>query len=176
MHDRDFSHTAFSDYSDEPYFRLYHSLKNIRKTICVNFEAVTAGNDCSDDYIRLIALCYPDIKITHEQMGNMRKSPVFRPDLWILVKETGSGKIVGGGIAEFDGKIGELILEWIQVVPYYRRRGLGALIVNELLLRGRDGAFATVSGKVCSPSKPELLYRACGFTGSDVWHILTQKN
>lgn len=32
--------------------------------------------------------------------------------------------------------------------------------------------FATVSGKVNDPSAPQRLYRKCGFTGDDVWHIL----
>ena len=46
-------------------------------------------------------------------------------------------------------------------------------IVKELLWRGREYAkFATVSGKVENETKPEALYRKCGFTGNDVWHIL----
>ena len=35
--------------------------------------------------------------------------------------------------------------------------------------------FATVSGKVNNPTNPESLYRKCGFTGNDIWHILTLK-
>lgn len=35
--------------------------------------------------------------------------------------------------------------------------------------------FVTVSGKVDNDTKPEFLYRKCGFTGEDIWHILTKK-
>ena len=49
-------------------------------------------------------------------------------------------------------------------------------IIKELLWRGREYAkFATVSGKVENKTKPEALYRKCGFIGNDVWHILRKK-
>ncbi len=32
--------------------------------------------------------------------------------------------------------------------------------------------FATVSGECDNPTRPEAVYRACGFVGDDVWHIL----
>jgi len=32
--------------------------------------------------------------------------------------------------------------------------------------------FATVSGERENPTRPERIYRACGFQGDDVWHIL----
>ncbi|MFR8331962.1 MAG: GNAT family N-acetyltransferase [Oscillospiraceae bacterium] len=60
----------------------------------------------------------------------------------------------------------ELALEWIQVLPEYRRRGVGQLIVRELLYRMAGIArFATVSGRADSESHPEALYRKCGFEG-----------
>ena len=48
--------------------------------------------------------------------------------------------------------------------------------MNSLLNRmaGR-AAFATVSGQVNNITNPEGLYRRCGFTGSDVWHILKKR-
>ena len=74
---------------------------------------------------------------------------------------------------ELDKETGEGILEWIQVSQAYRGRGLGCYLVSELLWRMRDAAdFATVSGQCGNPSNPERLYCACGFTGTDVWHIL----
>jgi GNAT superfamily N-acetyltransferase len=69
--------------------------------------------------------------------------------------------------------MGEGILEWIQVSEGYRRRGLGSFLVKELLWRMQGKVkFATVSGQCDSPSCPERLYRSCGFTGQDVWHVL----
>ena len=65
------------------------------------------------------------------------------------------------------------ILEWIQVLPQYRGKKIGQLIVTELLFRMKDVAdFATVSGKVDNETNPEALYRKCGFVGNDLWHIL----
>ncbi len=101
---------------------------------------------------------------------------MFSPDLWLAVQEDKSGVIVASGIAELDVQMGEGALEWIQVSPGYRRQGLGRYVVCELLKRMQGkAAFATVSGKLNHPDRPEALYRACGFAGSDVWHVLTRK-
>ncbi len=87
-----------------------------------------------------------------------------------------SNELVASGIAGLDQNIGEGILEWIQVSPAYRRRGLGRYLVCELLSR-MDGKadFVTVSGQVDNQSRPELLYESCGFQDRVVWHILTRK-
>lgn len=101
---------------------------------------------------------------------------MYCPKLWILVKESATGICVGCGIADFDAEAEELILEWIQVLPEYCGKNLGTAMVKELLWRGREFAkFATVSGKVDNKTKPEALYRKCGFAGNDVWHILHKR-
>lgn len=101
------------------------------------------------------------------------KTPVYNSDLWILLKDRISGKYIGSGIADLDREIGELSIEWVQVLPKYRNRGFGGIIVNYLLNKIKGTAkFATVSGKVNNPMQPERLYRKCGFKGNDVWHIL----
>jgi len=62
------------------------------------------------------------------------------------------------------------------VLPQYRGKKIGQLIVAELLFRMKDVAdFATVSGKVDNMTNPEVLYRKCGFIGNDVWHILHKR-
>ena len=61
-------------------------------------------------------------------------------------------------------------------MPEYRGKNIGTAIVKALLWRGREYAkFATVSGKVENGTKPEALYRKCGFTGNDVWHVLHKR-
>lgn len=86
-----------------------------------------------------------------------------------------SASVVGCGIAELDKELHEGIIEWIQVLPVHRGKGIGQLIVNELLKRMSPKAkFATVSGKVNNETEPDLLYRKCGFAGDDIWHILTK--
>ena len=175
VHERDFSEDMLRDYSDEPYFRLYHDLKDTRPIPMEGVELVPAASSI-DEFVRLINASYDDLCVTSEQMESYQKTPVFCPDLWLLLKEKETGTILAGGIADYDREIGELILEWIQVLPEYRRHGYGQLIVNCLLSRMQGVAkFATVSGKVNNPTNPEGLYRRCGFTGNDVWHVLTKR-
>ena len=129
-----------------------------------------------NEFVRLINASYDDLSVTAEQLADCQQTPVFRRDLWILMKEKNSGEVLAGGIADYDREARELILEWIQVLPAYRRRGYGQLIVNHLLATMQGEArFATVSGKVNNPCCPEGLYRKCGFSGDDVWHILTKR-
>jgi GNAT superfamily N-acetyltransferase len=175
IHDRDFSVGMLRGYKDEPYFRLSHNLKNIGQVFLTDVEPVS-GSSNINEFVWLINASYSDISITKEQIESYRRTPVYCPDLWILFKEQNSNNIVAGGIADYDRETNELILEWIQVLPHYRRKGYGQLIVNSLLLKMQGIAeFATVSGKVNNPTNPQSLYRKCGFIGDDVWHILTQK-
>ena len=116
------------------------------------------------------------IKNNKDLIKSYTKTPVYNAELWVMVKEKASSEYVGCGIADFDTETKELILEWIQVLPQYRGKKIGQLIVTELLLRMKYVAnFATVSGKVDNTTSPEALYRKCGFTGNDVWHILHKK-
>ena len=102
--------------------------------------------------------------------------PAYHPDLWILLLDTTSTRFAGCGIADFDNEAKELSLEWIQVLPEYRRQKIGWTIVSELLHRMRGTAnFATVSGKMDTPANSEAFYRACHFTGRDIWHVLHAK-
>lgn len=175
LHDREFSASEFGGYRDEPYFRLYHSLKVVRQFQQNRFEIIF-GEINVNSFVQLINACYTDLKVTVEQIKGYRNTPVFCPELWLLVREKDTGNIVGGGIADLDREIGEGILEWIQVLPEYRGHGIGQLIVNSLLDKMQGEAqFATVSGKVNNPTNPEALYRKCGFAGNDVWHVLIKK-
>ena len=174
IHDRDLPSGKFDDYNDEPYFRLYHDLKNIKETARSEIEIVQSNE--ADPFVRLINASYTDLSVTAAQIKAYRQTPVCCPDLWILLREKQTGAVIAGGIADYDQEIGEIILEWIQVLPGYRRRGYGQIVVNLLLAKMRGVAkFATVSGKVNSPSNPAGFYRKCGFTGNDIWHVLTKK-
>ena len=175
IHERDINAALFHDYSDEPYFRLYHDLKNVKSRTAPEIEIVS-GEFSIYEFVRLINASYTDLSVTVEQMESSRQTPVYCPELWILMKKRKTGTIIAGGIADYDKEIGELILEWIQVLPQYRGRGYGQIIVNYLLSKMQGIArFATVSGKINNPCHPEALYRKCGFTGNDIWHILTER-
>lgn len=98
---------------------------------------------------------------------------VLEEDLWIAVKEREKNTIVASGIAEADVDIKEGILEWIQVSPDCRGRGLGKFVVNELLWRMKNKVdFVTVSGKIDNSTNPRGLYLACGFSKEQIWHVL----
>ncbi len=176
LHDNDFRADILSDYIDEKYFRLYHNLKEIPNIINDDFEITTATDSDIKTIVQIINDSYTDISVNKDLIKSYTKTPVYNSDLWIMVKEKPTDKCVGCGIADFDIETRELILEWIQVLPQYRGKKIGQLIVTELLLRMKNVAdFATVSGKVDNETKPEELYRKCGFTGNDVWHILHKK-
>lgn len=176
LHDRDFSSDILSEYNDDKYFRLYHNLKEIPKILIYDFEITTATKKDIKSIVQIINDSYTDISVNKELINSYTQSPVYNDALWIMVKEKTTGKYVGCGIADYDEEAKELILEWIQVLPHYRGQKIGQMIVTELLLRMKDVAdFATVSGKVDNLTNPEALYRKCGFTGNDIWHILHKK-
>ena len=174
VHQREMTDDLLLDHRDEPYFRLYHDLKNIWQMTVQGVEIVSGGS--VSEFVRLINRSYTDLSVTPEQIESCRHTPVYCPDLWILLKDKNTQAILAGGIADHDEEAGESVLEWIQVLPPYRGRGYGQLVVNTLLAKMRHRAkFATVSGKINDPSAPERLYRKCGFVGTDIWHILTPR-
>ncbi|MBR0137335.1 MAG: GNAT family N-acetyltransferase [Erysipelotrichaceae bacterium] len=117
--------------------------------------------------------CYREETVTDEELLTYTQRSVYDKDLWIAIREKQTGKIIASGIGEFDETIGEGILEWIQVSPKYRRKGLGKVIVCELLKRLSEKAgFVTVSGRMNNPDDPFSLYKACGFEDPVIWHIV----
>lgn len=175
VHNSEYNAADFVGYKDEPYFRLYHDLKTVRQPKREDIDIIIGTAEMLNIFVDIINKSYSDLSVTKEQMESYRKTPVFSPDLWILLKDA-TGAFVGCGIADHDKEIGEMILEWIQVLPFYRGRGYGQCIVNYLLAKAQGRAkFATVSGKVNNATNPEKLYRKCGFMGNDVWHILYKR-
>ena len=176
MHDREFEDELLLQYNDEKYFRLLHDLKDIKKIYSEEFYIKTASIEDIPLLQELINRSYQDLSVTYEQLLSYTKSKVYDKDLWIIVYEKSTDNPVACGIAELDKELKEGILEWIQALPEYRGKKIGQLLVNELLTRLQGKAdFVTVSSKVDNATKPEILYRTCGFTGNDIWHILIKK-
>ena len=159
---------------DDPYFKLIHNLKHIRQVeLFAPFEIIRCD---IVDYVRHINECYAEGSISFDELYSYQLHPVFASELWIAVWDSTNKKIVASGIGEMDIRLGEGILEWIQVSPKYRHRGLGQFIVCELLQRMRGKAeFVTVSGRINNPDNPMALYRSCGFINPVIWHIVTRK-
>lgn len=176
VHEDEFNNTYLQQCNDVPYFRLYHPMNNARQVSVPNFYIKTAITSDIPTIVEIINQSYLDIQVTAKQIEAYIGTQVYCEDLWILIYEVGTDAVVGCGIAEFDKEIQEGILEWIQVLPEYRKKGVGSLIVNELLYRMQSIAkFVTVSGQVNNITRPEKLYRKCGFIGRDIWHILYSK-
>jgi ribosomal protein S18 acetylase RimI-like enzyme len=156
------------------YFRLIHYPQKQYDTILTEdyiYQTVNVSTELGV-VADVINRCYPGSAISSDEVLRWTQFPVFDNDLWVFICEKQSNQSVALGIADFDKEIREGSLEWIQVLPEYRGRGLGAKIVSELLSRLRDKAlFVTVSGEVNNPANPESLYRKCGFTGDDIWYV-----
>ncbi|MBW6466444.1 MAG: GNAT family N-acetyltransferase [Brevefilum sp.] len=137
------------------------------------FEPVRPEADI-DALAQLISTCYPAMHITHGVVRGWLQHPVYDPSLWLWVVHLKSGDKAGLGIAERDRQVPEVSLEWIQVHPNYRKRGVGRAIVTELVKRVTDRvSIITVSGELESAHQPALLYRRCGFGGEDIWWLLS---
>ena len=175
LHARDFDPTVLLDYDDEPFFRLYHDLLSVDMPVLPQGYCFVVATFA--DFADHIRKCYPSAAITADDLRAYKDHPVYDARLWVAIAQDDTGDIVATGIAELDPAVQEGILEWIQVSPMHRRLGLGSCIVNTLLIRIRENAkFATVSGRCSNPTNPESLYRSCGFTGEDIWHILRCKD
>ena len=157
---------------DDPYFKLIHHLEGLaHPPLPVGYEPAF----CDDRaFARHICACYGADCVSAAEVAAWRERAVFDPSLWLALRDKESGEIAATGIGELDRRIGEGCLEWIQVSPEHRRRGLGRYMVSELLCRmaGR-AAFATVSGRLDAPSSPLALYRVCGFEDPVIWHVIT---
>ena len=155
---------------DEPYFKLIHPLERIPEAeLPAGFRPAACS---TEEFARHIRACYAEEGVTAAELEAYRQQPDYDPDLWIAVSDS-CGRIAASGIAGLDTRIGEGVLEWIQVSPEYRRKGLGRYIVCGLLRRMRGKAdFATVSGRVNSGDNPLALYLSCGFGHPVIWHIV----
>lgn len=156
VHERDFSPEDWAGWQDSPYFRLYHGLSHIPRILPPEGYRLSGMEEA--------------------EILSWRRRPWFRPELWLQMLD-GGGQMAGAALAEFDFEMGEGALEWVQVHPDHRRRGVGAALVSALLEQLEKIAdFATVSGEINNPCMPETLYRRCGFTGNDIWHILRKSS
>ena len=157
--------------ADEPYFKLMHDLRQVQPAaLPAGFRLVSAG---VADFARQINSCYDAEGLSEAELLAYRRRQTYNPALWLAVTDAKSGALVATGIGELDARIGEGILEWIQVSYAYRRRGLGRFLVCELLRRMQGRAqFATVSGRANNPDMPFALYTACGFNNPVIWHVV----
>ena len=173
LHADEFRPEAAEGYVDMPYFRLKHTLQLVEPPALPKGYSLCSAT--AAEFAAHIHGCYGN-GMTVAQVEGFTRSAVYCPSLWLALREEETGKLVATGIGELDREMGEGVLEWIQVSKAHRGRGLGSFLVRELLWRMKDIAdFATVSGRCDHPEKPEKLYRSCGFTGRDIWHVMKRR-
>ena len=173
LHEDDFHEELWGEYEDTPYFRLKHDLQALEPPVMPEGYCLCCAT--AEEFASHIQACYGN-GMTAAQVEAFTHRAVYCPDLWLAIREETTCRIVATGIGELDRELGEGVLEWIQVSEGHRGCGLGGYMVRQLLWRMQGRAkFATVSGKCHHPQRPEKLYRKCGFTGSDIWHILKPK-
>ena len=171
LHQEEYNDAENQHFVDEPYFRLIHNLKGLAKPVLPQDYSLCTAT--LSEYAAHISSCYDGIGISEGELRSYTLRPVYDPGPMLTQTASQTGTIVATGIAELDREIGEGVLEWIQVSQGHRGKGLAKYIVSELLWRLKSKAgFATVSGQCNNASNPEMLYRKCGFSGNDVWHIL----
>ena len=169
IHARDWAE-QYNDF--KRFFRVRHNLSDL---IRVDSDYDTLSLDCQTKQLaEMINASYrhENISVSEHDILQWKTHETFREDLCIYINADG-GKMVASGIAEYDEICHEGIIEWVQVLPEYRNKGLGQKIVTVLLsrLKGLGAEFVTVSGNLDNPTKPLELYKKCGFEGDDVWYI-----
>jgi ribosomal protein S18 acetylase RimI-like enzyme len=108
-----------------------------------------------------------------DELTAWTRRPVFDPHVWLWVLDRKEKRSVAVGIAEVDRLTGEGSLTTVQVLPAFRGRGVGTMLIQELLYRLQQKvSFTTVEGDVRGQDDAERLFRTCGFTGRDVWWVL----
>ncbi len=158
----------------DAYFRLLHQGQPDEAHCPPGFDLITVKpEDDVQAVADLIGRCYEGIQINSSIVRSWLSHPVYDPGLWIWIVEQKTGARVALGIAECDSEVPEVSLEWIQVLPSFRQKGLGKVLVSALLRRAFDRVdFVTVAGRVDNQTRPDILYRRCGFSGNDIWWLL----
>lgn len=149
-----------------------HNLQDLPKidfdydTIAIDFQTRELAEMINASYV------HENITVKEQDILEWKNHKTFREELCVYINADG-GRMVASGIAEYDEKCKEGILEWIQVLPEYRGHGFGTKIVTVLLhkLKKEGANFVTVSGNLDNETSPKNLYKKCGFTGDDVWYI-----
>ncbi len=163
----------------QPYFRLLQDHTQLPQMSLPDgfcFEQIRLDVE-QERLLAMIAHSESDFRPANDRVERWQQQPVFEPELWFWVKDTRIGMPVGAAIGIIDPTVGEAVLEWVQVIPAYQKRGLGRALVNELLRRSAQRArFTTVTGAFpfYERSDPGAFFRESGFAGNDVWWLLAR--
>ena len=98
------------------------------------------------------------------------RRPVARPHAWLWAIDRTTGRPAGLAVADVDAETQEASLVCLEVLPDHRSRGVGTMLLQELMGRlERIAAFTTVTLPLRSGTHPDHLFSAGGFSGHTVW-------
>lgn len=176
IHNKNFDETLLEKYSDKQYFRLIHRLNYVLDFSNNNFTYKILLKKNINELVEMINASYlhTDVFVSADYINGLTETKVYFPELWIGAFD--NTKLVGSIICDLDTKMGEGIIEWLQVLPEYRGKGIASVLVCKALnLLKLNADFVTVSGECDNITNPESVYRKCGFVGNDIWHILAKR-
>lgn len=176
IHNNKFDEALLKDFNVKKYFRLFHNLKNIPDFNVSGIEIKIISLNQIKELTELINVSYThtDVYVSTDYIKSLTDTNVYCPKLWLGAFS--SDKLIGSIICDYDKEIGEGIIEWLQVLPEYRGKGIASVLTIKALNKMSEFAeFATVSGECDNITNPEKVYRKCGFVGNDIWYVLSSK-
>lgn len=162
----DYKAELYKGFDDTVYTKLILRSKSVEEPIYPDgFKLVTPTKEQLTAHI---SQCFPDGE-TPDSIDLWRYMEYFM----VALVDTSTGRIVASAAADVDFGVKEGSIDWVEVSPRYRRKGLGTYLVTELIYRFRRFSdFISVSTK--EPAALEL-FKKCGFGEECAWHILKAK-
>lgn len=158
------------------YFRLIYNRHGHNPKAVLSGFGISSYRHQEDDEmaLELIRTCYAGqgIAISLKELAELREKRFFDPALWFWIVKQNSEEPCALAVSHHDTEVGEGWLDWVQVLPEFRGRGLGRMLVGECVSRLRKAKMITVSGSLDNPHRPSELYRKCGFSEHQEWFIM----
>lgn len=193
--DANYNETLYRDFQDTLYLRLQHNLLDLKlgKLPAHYFLSSYKESDGALIY-NLIKECYGS-NVEYDRVDHLVKDETFNDLLCVFLyndkvfnlenminlRKNNLGKErnykpIGMVIAQFDQKTKEASIEYLCVSEKFRNKGLGSILLQEILLRISNIAdFATVSFEKNNNEHLEKMFRKYGFEGNAIWHMLRKQ-
>ena len=150
IHERDWKNQS---HNYQRFFRVKHNLDNL-PIVDFDFELLNIDNQ-AEELAAMVNSCYKDegITLNEQDILSWRNHKTFREYLCVYIKDN-NGLMIASGIAEFDQECKEGTIEWVQVLPEYRRKGIASAITSrlavEIMNRGKIPFYCTAWSNIRS--------------------------
>lgn len=92
--------------------------------------------------------------------------PAFDPSLWIWIKDVEADRLVSIGISGYHREMRETDLDWIEVDAEFRNRGIGRILLSEIVNRSIARSNVIRVGGVA-----DGFYKKCGFYERELFGV-----